>query len=128
MNNAPSYKSNVHTDDRRYLSFFANSSLELVIGADSCNLWWKGADVNWIFFCVAYLCSEVLSSIFNFCLNNKTLPLSLCYLLIWEDLRGLWVNLKLCFIAAHHTALFFLKSGSSLIVTFICVYFTICET
>jgi len=57
MNKAPSNKPIVHTDDRRYLSFFAFSSLELVIDADSCNLWWKGADVNWIFFawCVGVL-------------------------------------------------------------------------
>jgi hypothetical protein len=35
MNKAPSNKPNVHTDDRRYLSFFAFSSLELVSDADS---------------------------------------------------------------------------------------------
>jgi hypothetical protein len=51
MNKAPSNKPVVHTDDRRYLSFFAfSSSVELVSDTDSCNLWWKGADANRTFF------------------------------------------------------------------------------
>jgi hypothetical protein len=101
----------VHTDDLRYFSFFAFSSLELVSDAFICDLWWKGADVNWTFFCVVCMCSEEVSSKFYFCLTSKTF-LSWCYLLIWEDSRGLWVNLNLCFIAANHMTLFFLKSPS----------------
>ena len=67
-------------------------------------------------FCVVCMCSEVVSAKFYFCLTSKTF-LSWCYLLIWEDSRGLCVNLNLCFIAAYHMALFFLESGSLVIVS-----------